>query len=133
MHRDLKREAARPPAENLAKQQRKLDRFRQRYNHERPHEALDGDFPAERWQPSAKAYLGRLRRPEYDGHLEVRRVSAAGTFRLLSGQYFLSNALKGEEIGLEEVDDDIWSIVYYNTLLGRIDLRTGRITGNDKM
>jgi len=133
MHRDLKREAARPPAENLAKQQRKLDRFRHRYNHERPHEALDGDFPAERWQPSEKTYSACLRRPEYPGHFELRKVSAAGTFRLLSGQYFLSNALKGEEVGLEEVDDDIWSIVYYNTLLGRIDLTTGRITGNDKL
>jgi len=84
-------------------------------------------------QPSAKAYSGRRRRPEYAGHQEVRRVSAAGTFRLLSGQYFLSNALKGEEIGLEEVEDDIWSIVYYNTLLGRSDLGTGRITGIDKV
>ena len=60
-------------------------------------------------------------------------MSACGTFRLLSGQYFLSNALKGEDVGLEEVDDEIWSIVYYNTILGRIDLQTGRITGNDKL
>jgi transposase InsO family protein len=133
MHKDLKREAARPPADNLAKQQRQLDQFRHRYNHERPHEALDGDFPAERWQPSAKAYSGRLRRPEYPGHFEVRKVSASGTFRLLSGQYFLSNALRGENIGLEEVDDDIWAIVYYNTLLGRIDLKNGIITGDDKV
>jgi transposase InsO family protein len=133
MHRDLKREAARPPGENLAKQQRKLDRFRHRYNHERPHEALDGDFPSERWRSSTKAYSGRLRRPEYPGHFEVRKVSAAGTFRLLSGQYFLSNALREEYIGLEEVDDAIWSIVYYNTIIGRIDLKTGHITGDDKV
>ena len=133
MHKDLKREAARPPAENLVKQQKRLDRFRHRYNHERPHEALDGDFPVERWRPSEKAYSGRLRRPEYPGHLEIRKVSACGTFRLLSGQYFLSNALQGEDVGLEEVDDGIWSIVYYNTILGRIDLQTGKITGNDKV
>jgi putative transposase len=133
MHKDLKREAARPPAANLAQQQRKLDRFRHRYNGERPHEALGGDFPAERWQPSTNEYSGRLRRPEYPGHFEVRKVSASGTFRLLSGQYFLSNALKGDEIGLEEVDDDIWSIVYYNTVLGRIDLKNGIITGDNKV
>jgi hypothetical protein len=30
---------------------------------------------------------------------------------------------------LEPVDDGIWSIVYYRTLLGRIDERTGDITG----
>ena len=133
MHKDLKREAARPPAENLAKQQKRLNLFRQRYNHERPHDALDGDFPSERWQPSTKVYSGRLRKPEYPGYFEIRRVSACGTFRLHTGQYFLSNAHKGEDIGLEEVGDDIWSIVYYNTILGRIDLQTGKITGNEKV
>jgi hypothetical protein len=25
-----------------------------------------------------------------------------------------------------------WSIVYYNTILGRIDLQTGKVTGNEK-
>jgi hypothetical protein len=132
MHKDMKREAARPPAANLAKQQRQLDLFQQRYNYERPHEALDGDFPADRWQPSTKEYSGRLRQPEYPGHFEVRRVSSCGTFRL-SGQYFLSNALEGEDIGLEEVGDDVWNIVYYNTVLGRIDLQTGKITGSENV
>jgi len=42
------------------------------------------------------------RRPENPGHVEIRRVSPCGAFRLQSGQYFLSNALKGEEIGLKE-------------------------------
>ena len=73
---------ASPPATNLAKQQRKLNPFQQRYNHERPHEALSGDFPAERWQPSSKEYPSRLPQPEYPGHFEVRRVSTCGTFRL---------------------------------------------------
>ena len=132
MHKDMKREATRPPAANLAKQQRQLDLFQHRYNHERPHEALDGDFPAERWQPSKKEYSGRLRQPEYPGHFEVRRVSSCGTFRL-SGQYFLSNALEGEAIGLEEVGDAVWNIVYYNTVLGRIDLQTGKITGSENV
>ncbi len=132
MHKDMKREAARPPAANLAKQQRQLDLFQQRYNHERPHEALDGDFPAERWQPSTKEYSSRIRQPEYPGHFEVRRVSTCGTFRL-SGQYFLSNALEGENIGLEEVGDAVWNIVYYNTVLGRIDLQTGKITGSENV
>ena len=73
---------------------------------------------------------GRLRQPEYPGHFEVRRLSTCGTFRL-SGQYFLSNALKGENIGLEEVGDDVWHI--YSTVLGRIDLQTGKITGSENV
>ena len=61
--------------------------------------------------------------------MEIRRVSTAGTFRLLARQPFLSHALGGEDIGLEEVGDGIWNIVYYRTLLGKIDERTARITG----
>jgi hypothetical protein len=29
------------------------------------------------------------------------------------------------------VADGIWSIVYYNTILGRIDLQIGKIAGNE--
>jgi transposase InsO family protein len=129
MHKDLKRETTRPPAANLRGQQRKFDRFRHVYNEERPHDGIDGDFPCERWEPSPRLYPERIQPPAYPAHLEVRRVSAAGTFRLKARQPFLSNALANEYIGLEEVDDGLWNIVYYRTLLGRIDERNGRITG----
>jgi len=129
MHQDLKREAARPPAANLAAQQRKLEWFRRRYNEERPHDGIDGAIPEERWHPSPRQYPERLRRPDYPKHLEVRRVSAAGTFRLRAKQPFLSNALADEYIGLEEIGDGLWNIVYYETLLGRIDERSKKITG----
>ena len=59
-------------------------------------------------------------------------MSPCGTF-LRSGQYFLSNALKGEDIGLEEVGDDVWNIVYYNTVIGRLDIQTGKITGSQNV
>src|SRR5207247_594141 len=40
MHKTLKAETARPPRRTLATQQRRFDWFRDRYNTERPHEAL---------------------------------------------------------------------------------------------
>ena len=61
--------------------------------------------------------------------MEVRRVSNAGTFRLKATQPFLSTALRDQHIGLEEIGDGLWNIVYYRTLLGRIDERTRLITG----
>ena len=67
--------------------------------------------------------------PDYPGYLEVQRVNGAGLFRLKEREVFLRNALANEPIGLEPVDDGIWSIVYYRTLLGRINERTGEITG----
>lgn len=131
MHWDLKRETTRPPAANLRGQQRKFDRFQHCYNEERPHDGIDGDLPCERWEPPLRSYPDRILPPEYPSHLEVRRVSAAGTFRLKAKQPFLSNALADEYVGLEEVGDGLWNIVYYRTLLGRIDERTRRITGVD--
>src|ERR1035437_1934852 len=44
-------------------------------------------------------------------HVEVRRISTAGTFRLHSGQYFLSQALNEEFVGFEEVQDGVWNIL----------------------
>jgi transposase InsO family protein len=129
MHRELKRETARPAASNLRGQQRKFDLFQRRYNEDRPHEGIDDQVPASRWQPSPRPYPQRITPPEYPGPMEVRRVSAAGTFRLKATQPFLSNALRDQYIALEESADGVWNIVYYRTLLGRIDERTGRITG----
>jgi transposase InsO family protein len=129
MHLDLKREATRPPEPNLRSQRRRLENFRERYNYVRPHEALGGRTPASIWAPSPRPYPDRLPKPEYPAPLEVRRVSHAGTFRIRSIQIFLSNALAEQNIGLEEIDDGLWNIVYFKTLLGRFDERDGIITG----
>jgi putative transposase len=129
MHRELKRETTRPAANSLRAQQRRFDAFRRRYNDERPHEGIGDHTPASLWIPSCRAYPERVTPPLYPAHMEVRRVSTAGTFRLHARQPFLSQALRNEYIGLEEVADGIWNIVYYSTLLGKIDERSLLITG----
>ena len=128
MHRERKRETARPAASSLRAQQRRFDAFCQRYNDERPHEGIGDRTPSTLWCPSSRPYPEHRTHPHYPLHMEIRRVSTAGTFRLQSRQPFLSHALGGEDIGLEEVDDGIWNIVYYSTLLGKIDERAARIT-----
>ena len=100
-----------------------------RYNDERPHEGIGDRTPSSLWTPSSRPYPEHITPPAYPAHLEVRRVSSAGTFRLHSQQPFLSHVLRGEDIGLEEVADGIWNIVYYRTLLGKIDERSLDITG----
>ena len=52
MHRTLKAETTRPAAGSLAAQQRKFNCFRDEFNHERPHEALDMQTPASCYQRS---------------------------------------------------------------------------------
>jgi putative transposase len=128
MHRELKRETAQPAAGTRRAQQRRFDAFRRRYNEVRPHEALHHRTPATLWQPSGRVYPARILPPEYPAHFEVRRVRSGGTFRFRQRLPFLSHALEREDIGLEEVTDGVWNIVYYRTVLGRLDERTGDIT-----
>ena len=129
MHRELKRETARPAARTQRAQQRRFEAFRRRYNDERPHEGIGDRTPTSLWTPSTRVYPERITPPRYPDHLEVRRVSTAGTFRLHAQQPYLAKTLQGEDIGLEEVGDGIWNTVYYRTLLGKIDERSLRITG----
>ncbi len=129
MHRELKRETIRPAAATLRAQQRRFDAFIRRYNDERPHEALANRTPASLWTPPQRAYVEHPAPPDYPGHLEVRRVSSGGTLVLHGQRVFLSHALRGQDVGFEELGDAIWNIVYYRTLLGKLDERTGLITG----
>lgn len=127
MHRTLKAETTRPPAFDLLAQQRKFEAFRRTYNDERPHEALAQQPPARLWQPSEREYPRSLPQPEYPGHHFVRLVGSAGTIRFRGRQLFLSRALDDEYIGLEETADGIWSVYFYNLLLGKFSERDCRL------
>ena len=123
MHRTLKAETLRPPAANPEGQQGCFDTFLLEYNTERPHEALGNRTPASVYCPSVRPYPAQLPEPSYSGHLQVRQVSNAGCFRFHTRQVFISDALIKEYIGLEETDDGIWSIWFYDVLLARLDER----------
>ena len=124
MHRTLKAETTRPAAADQMEQQMRFDRFRTEYTMERPHEALGGQTPASLSLPSARPYPRQVPQPKYAGHMQVRQVSNAGCFRFRHRQIFLSDALIKEHIGLEETDDGIWSVYFYDVLLARLDERT---------
>ena len=70
MHRTLQAEATRPPANTNRGQQRKVDRFRQEFNFERPHEALDQQTPASLYQPSTRP-IKKLLPFEYPDRLRI--------------------------------------------------------------
>jgi hypothetical protein len=129
MHRELKRETARPPAASFRGQQRRFDAFRTRYNTERPHEGIGDRIPASLWHPSGRPFPSTSPRRSIPRTWRFGASARPARFRLGSQQIFLSHALEGQDIALEEVDDGVWSIVCYRTLLGRFDETTGRITG----
>ena len=129
MHKTLKQGAIRPPRATLAAQQRAFQTFRQEYNHERPHQYLEGRTPGSLYRPSGRAYTGVPPTLEYPGHFLVKRVTNAGTIRFKRRLLYLSTALKAHRVGLEEVADGIWSLYFCEVLLGRIDERRAVVNG----
>jgi len=125
MHRTLKAETARPPEANLRQQQTRFDAFRSEYNHDRPHEALGQQTPASQYQVSARAYPETMPAPEYPGHFERRKVDAAGGFTFHQQRFFLAHPLQDQWIGLVEMQEDLWSVRFYDHELGRINARSG--------
>ena len=123
MHRTLKAATARPPQEHLVAQQRAFDRFRVLYNEERPHQFLGGRPPASLYRPSPRPYTGVLPPIEYPGHYIPKRVTNAGTIRFKKRLLFMANSLKQQGLGLEEVEDGVWSIYFCHVLLARVDER----------
>lgn len=122
-HSVLKAETTRPPAAHAAAQQRRFARFCREYNEERPHEALANAVPASRYQPSPRALPRRLPPLEYPGHCEIRRVSTIGQISWDGAPLFLCEALAGEDVAFEEIDDGLWTIRFASVVLGRFDER----------
>src|ERR671923_19750 len=104
MHRTLKDDTAQPPAATVREQQARFDAFRERYNEERPHEALGQTPPASHWRPSARPFPQRLEEPWYDADHEVRRVRPTGEIKWRGELVFIGEALAGELVGLAELE-----------------------------
>jgi putative transposase len=121
-HAVLKAETARPPASHLGAQQRRFDRFCTEYNHVRPHESLADQTPASRYVASTRSLPTRLPPLVYPGHMEVRRVSGAGHIAW-RGPVFLTETLAREDVGLEEVDDGLWTVYFGTVALARFNER----------
>jgi hypothetical protein len=127
MHRTLKAEATRPPASSVPAQQRKFDVFREEFNHERPHEALDQQTPATLYRTSSREMPNKLPPLVYPDRFEVRYVSANGGIRWRSGWVNVSTVCIGEYVGLEEIDDGIWNVYFGALRLGRLHDRHMKI------
>ena len=71
----------------------------------------------------------QLPEPDYPGRFQVRLVSKSSMFRLHHRPIFISEALIGEYIGLEDTNDGVCSLYFYDVLLGRLDERDYKVRG----
>jgi len=124
-HRTLKAEVINGKSfRDLADYQRAFDKWRPRYNHERPHQALDMATPADRYQPSPRPYTEVLPPIEYGPDDQVRKVSSDGFINFKNKAWRLSKAFRGEYIALRPTTEDgRFDVHYCAHRIANLDLR----------
>ena len=121
MHLTLKQEATRPAGANIFQQQAKFDDFIEEFNHERPHQALQMQCPAEIYTPSTRLYTG-IPEPHYPFHDRTVMVTSCGRLCLYRKKINLTTSLAGQAVGVKEVESGIWLVSFMDYDLGYIDL-----------
>jgi len=124
MHRTLKQETASPPAANRSRQQQAFIGFEQMYNRERPHQALNGQRPADVYAGSTRIFPERLPELIYPSGVHLRRISQQGSLRWRTERTFLSEVLARQTVGLLETEEEFFEVYYGPLLIGWFDGRS---------
>lgn len=123
-HRTLKRDVLHGRAfADLDACQRAFDHFRQIYNGQRPHEALDLAVPDSRYQASPRAFPKTLPAVLYDPADQVRRVQQGGWINFRGRTWRVPKAFVGQSVALRPTQRQGWfDIVLLTYRLAQIDI-----------
>ena len=107
-----------------------FDDFIACFNNERPHQALDMEYPAELYAPSTRPYrgLGELDDPFHD---KTVTVTHCGRICFNRRKVNLSSVFAGQNVGIKEVSDRIWLVSFMQYDLGYFDHETCRLESVD--
>lgn len=126
MHLTLKTEATKPAAANVLQQQARFDTFIERFNHERPHQALGMKVPGELYTRSPRLYQG-LAALQYPLHDWTGTVTHCGRICYKRQKINLSQVFAGQDVGVKQVSDRIWLVTFMDYDLGYFDDETCRL------
>jgi transposase InsO family protein len=123
-HRTLKGDLlARNDWADLPSCQKRFDQYRQTYNHDRPHEALQLEVPASRYSPSRRNYPSQLLPIVYDAATLVRRVKSKGEITFHSRFFYIGRAFCGFDVALHPAaKDGIYRVSFAAIPIGQLDL-----------
>ena len=124
-HRSLKAEVLNGRSfAHLAQAQSAFDRWRQVYNHERPHEALQMQVPISRYRPSPRAFPEDLPAIDYGPDDDVVRVTWNGELRFRGQKYKVSSALHRHDVAIRPRanEDGIFDVFFAHHRCLTIDL-----------
>ena len=127
MHKTLKAETAKPPSIHLRAQQRRFDRWRERFNHERPHQALGQRPPAAHYRAAARSLPNVLPEIAYPSNFVVRQVRQNGSIKWHSELIYLCYALVGEPVGFEPIDEGRWRVHFVQQPIGIFDEHLNKV------
>lgn len=115
-----------------ASMQRALDRWREVYNFERPHEALAQEVPASRYRPSTRQMPERLAEAAYDAHEIVRTVSSTKSYVSFKGRFWrVPKAFRGERVAIRpQGRDGRYGIFLAAHRIATIDLTSPQPVGD---
>ena len=92
-----------------------LQKWREKYNNNRPHEALGMKSPSEVYEASSREYEEEIKEYEYGGENHVIKVNNWGYLRFNRWQIYLSETMKNEYIEIRANDrDGTFSACYRN-------------------
>jgi transposase InsO family protein len=122
-HRTLKAEVMGTTFQTLAEAQQAFDRWRERYNHYRPHQALDMQTPDSRFAPSPRAYKPEPEPFEYAPDDILRRVQQLGRFSYKGAIWKAPRAFYGKTIALRPTErDGVYDLIFRSTTISTVDL-----------
>jgi len=98
MHLTLKKDATKPAAANVLQQQARFDTFVERFNLERPHQALAMKVPADVYARSPRVYRG-LDELTYPFHDQTVTVTHCGRLCFKGRKVNLSQVFAGQNVG----------------------------------
>ncbi|WP_225770651.1 IS481 family transposase [Inquilinus sp. Marseille-Q2685] len=124
-HRTLAAEVfALEPFPDLAAAQRAFDRWRELYNWQRPHQALQQQVPGSRYRSSPRAMPSRLPEVEYDSLDLVRTVGTTKAYVSFRGRLWkVPQAFRGERVAIRpQTTDGRFGVFFASHLIATIDL-----------
>jgi putative transposase len=83
--------------------------------------------PAFYYTPSSRLMPRKISPFKYPVHFEVRYVSANGGIRWNHQWVNVSQTCKGQHVGLEEIEENVWNVDYGPIKLGRFHEQKMRI------
>ena len=124
-HRSLKAEVIDfATLAGMKQAQAAFDRWRDIYNHHRPHQAIGMAVPASRYRPSPRSFPERLPEPEYDSGEIVRRVGTTKGYISFEGRAWrVPKAFSSERLAVRPLDrDGLYGVFFGATQITTIDL-----------